>query len=86
MIKDMKIVNVIINGVYTDGYSYQENLLPKYHKLNGNDTYIITSNNKFSTGDNIVKVECGEYLDENGVKIIRLPLKNNKSVTAKIKN
>ena len=25
----MKIINIVLNGLYTDGFSYHENLLPK---------------------------------------------------------
>ena len=40
----MKIVHVCLAGIgVTDGWTYQENLLTKYHKKLGHDVTIITS-------------------------------------------
>ena len=39
----MNIIHLILSCSYTDGFSYQENLLPKYHKKAGNQVSIITN-------------------------------------------
>lgn len=60
----------------TDNLSYQDNLLPKFHKKMGNEVTIITS--KYVWGDNgtIVVDKRDEYFNENDIKVICL--KNNK--------
>ena len=39
----MKIVHLCLCGPVTDGWNYQDNILPKYHKLMGHNTTIVTS-------------------------------------------
>ena len=39
----MKIVHLCLACFYPDNYSYQENILPKYHKKMGYDTEVIAS-------------------------------------------
>ncbi len=72
----MNILHLILLGRYTDGFSYQENILPKYHKLAGNNVSIIAS-----------KLICGRngkdeyyqgnsvYTDLNGIAVTRLDYK-----------
>ena len=72
----MKIVHVCLCGSFNDGWSYQENCLSNYHKQYGHDVAVITTpfvNDKESTGYKFYKT--GEYYDQNGIKIIRKPLK-----------
>lgn len=69
----MKIVNLALGNTYNEGWGYQENLLTKYQKLNGNDVTIITSrmvNNKNDDGYHLTDVE--EYTNDLGIKVIRL--------------
>jgi len=68
----MKIVNICLGGLVTDGWSYQDNLLPKYQKINGYDTTIITSYFIYSPQNTIIKDNRHEYFNENNVKVIRL--------------
>lgn len=71
----MKIVHVCLCGPYNDGWSYQDNCLPFYHKQAGHSVTVITTpfvNDKKSTSYLFYKV--GEYYDHNGIKIIRKPL------------
>lgn len=39
----MKIVNDCLAGPVTDGWNYQDSLLTKFQKRNGNEVVIITS-------------------------------------------
>lgn len=69
----MKVVNICLAGSYNDGWGYQDNLLTKYQKLNGNDVTIITSrfvNEKNS--EKYLTVPSGIYVNELGIKIKRL--------------
>lgn len=69
----MKVVNIALQAPYNEGWGYHENLLPKWQRKNGNDVTLITTrftNKKNDDGLEIVDVE--EYINSNGVKIIRL--------------
>ena len=72
----MNITHLCFGGPYTDGFSYQDNLLPKYHKRLGNNVTIITSDQAFDSHGNIVTVHSKKnYINEFDVKVIRLPVK-----------
>lgn len=72
----MKIVHICLTGVYTDGYSYQENLLTRYHKTLGNDVTIIANTKSFKE-NKVTDVNPGERIDKNGIKIIRVGYKKH---------
>lgn len=69
----MKIINIVLTGVYTEGFSYQENLLPKYQKQIGNEIKIIANESKY---DLIGKVSTQKNTDncknEHGIQVVRL--------------
>lgn len=71
----MKIINICVNLPYTDGFTYQENLLPKYHKINGHDVYVLASDYVYNTKGKIEKTNPGIYADKDGLKVIRLESK-----------
>ena len=69
----MKVVNLILGNSYNEGWGYQENLLSKWQKLNGNDVTIITSrmvNNKNDDGYHLAELET--YTNDLGIKVIRI--------------
>lgn len=74
----MRVLNICVNGVYTDGFTYQENLLPKFHKKNGNDVYILASMFEFNNNGKAQITNRENYTDENGIHIIRVPIKHGK--------
>ena len=57
---------------YTDGLSYQDNLLNKKKKKLGFEVSMITSKFVWKTNGEIDKDSRDEYINENGIKIIRL--------------
>lgn len=68
---NMKIVHVVISNCYTDGWAYQENLLPEAHVRLGHDvTVIATTINSFVPSDQSCKPNNEYYI--NGVKVIRI--------------
>ena len=72
----MKIVHICLSGSYNDNWGYHDNLLPKYNKKAGHDVTVITSifvNSKKHRG--YEKVNPGEYVLDDGVKVIRIPFK-----------
>lgn len=69
----MKIVHICMSQ-YSDGWSYQENMLAKYHLINGHSVTMITSEYHYNNGT-LEKDNKKKFIDCNGVQIIRLPIK-----------
>lgn len=69
----LRILHICLSNFYIDGYNYQENLLPRVNKEDGNEVKIIASTEVF--GDNIHCSYCQPktYITEYGVPIVRLP-------------
>ena len=69
----MKILHLMLACFYIDNYSYQENYLPKYHKLSGNKVEIITSLFTFDeNGNGKWLPHADKYINENGIPVTRL--------------
>lgn len=74
----MKIVHVCLAGIgVTDGWTYQENLLTKYHKKLGHDVTIITSQWVRNELGGLKRDNRSDYYDDNGCKVLRLKIKND---------
>ena len=69
----MKILHICMSQ-YSDGWTYQENLLAKYHRLLGFDVTIITSMYCYHNGD-LIKDSKTKFVDCNGCQVIRLQKK-----------
>ncbi|AWX47238.1 MULTISPECIES: glycosyltransferase [Enterococcus] len=70
----MKILHLCICGEYTDNWSYQENLIPKYHKKMGYDVTIVASPLSFSgDGKKTISLPNGTHYLLDGTKVIRIP-------------
>ena len=39
----MKILHICLTGIFTEGFSYQENMLVKYHRLAGYEVEVAAS-------------------------------------------
>ena len=76
-----KIVHICM-AQYSDGWTYQENLLAKYHKKAGYDVTVLTSVLCYKEGK-LVEDDKEEFVDINGVKVIRLP-KKSKGLLGKV--
>ncbi len=82
----MKVINLHLTGSYTEGYSYHENLLTKYHRSLGHETYLITTPMTIDKDGNRVPIENMEsYTNDNGVRIIRLPYLFRNKIAKKLK-
>lgn len=69
----MKIVHICLGCFYIDNYSYQENLLPKYHKKMGHDVSIIASLLSFDeNGETCILDKKPTYLNEYQIPVTRL--------------
>lgn len=71
----MKIVHLCISAFYCDNFSYQENIITKYHVKQGHDVTIIASLFSFSQKGEGIYLKPSEYVNNDGVKVIRLPYK-----------
>lgn len=73
----MKIVHLCLSSFYIDNYSYQENMLPKYHKSMGLDVSVIASLVSFdNNGKPCLLPEPRTYYSKDGYKVIRLNYKS----------
>lgn len=69
----MKILHLMLGCFYIDNYSYQENYLPKYHKMQGHDVEIVASLFTFDeNGKGKWLPKAGQYTNEYGIPVTRL--------------
>lgn len=69
----MKIVHLCLSCFFIDNYSYQENMLPKYHVKMGHEVTVIASLVSFNKeGKPCLLPSPSVCIDDNGYKVIRL--------------
>ena len=68
----MNIVHICLTGGYTEGFTYQENYLTKYHARMGNNVTIITTQYCWHKDKWGVCMDS-DYENQYGVKVIRIP-------------
>lgn len=74
----MKILHLCLASFYIDNFSYQENLLPKYHKKLGYDVEIISSLVSFDKNGKPCLLNKGSsYINENNIPVTRLNFKKS---------
>lgn len=83
----MKITHICLAAFFVDNYSYQENMLPKYHKILGYDVSIIASLQSFDKNGKASFLEHGSsYINEYGIPVIRLDYREGmQKISRKIK-
>lgn len=81
----MRITHLCLAGTITDGWSYQENLLSKYHTKLGHEVSIITARWVYNDKNKLYKFPKEDYVLENKVRVIRLEIKNKDDLTYKFK-
>ena len=80
-----KIVHLCLACFFPDGYSYQENLLPKFHKKMGFDVEVIASPLTFGAhGEQAYTDAPRTYYNENGIRVTRLPYKKDGYIYKKL--
>ncbi len=83
----MKILHICTSGEYTDGFSYQDNLIAKYMKKDGLDVYVIASPCAYDEDGNTVFLPAPQrYVNECGVKVTRLPFRKPFKVRRKLRS
>ncbi len=82
----MKIVHLCLGAFFPDGYSYQENMLPKFHKKLGYDVEVIASLVTFDKNGKATLIEhAQEYINEYGIPVKRLEYKKPNKLFKKIR-
>lgn len=78
----MKIVHICLSGLYMDGWGYQDNMLAKYHRQQGNEVYVIANRYVYDEEGNYTDISSDKYfeIDCNDVKVIRLEQKGHKKL------
>lgn len=69
----MKVLHCCLANFYIDNYGYQENILPKMHKLQGHDVAIVASTETYVDDTTLGYVEPSSYESESGIPVTRLP-------------
>ncbi|MBN1187164.1 MAG: hypothetical protein JXB49_33105 [Bacteroidales bacterium] len=72
----MRILHLCLANFYIDNYSYQENMLPKYHKIMGHHVSVVASMVSFDeNGDSCLLKNHGETISREGYKVLRIRYK-----------
>ncbi len=82
----MRITHLCLGCFFPDGYSYQENMLPKFHALQGHEVSVIASLQTFDKNGKITYMEgASSYRNENEIPVTRLDYKKPKKIYRKMK-
>lgn len=82
----MRVVHICLASFFPDNYSYQENMLPKYHKQLGYDVEVIASLVTFDKDGKYADYSGPmEYTNEYGIPVIRLRYKNPEKAFRKLR-
>ncbi len=77
----MKIVHIC--ATFTNGLSYQENILTKFHKKMGFEVIVITSKWIYNNKGELIKEDNNENDIKSDIEIIRLNIKDNRTIKYK---
>lgn len=80
----MKIIHVALCGPVTDGWNYQDNMIPMYNAQDGHEVTMITSQSVFTENGTLGECNKSDYYYD-GVKIIRLEMAVGKNAFSQIK-
>lgn len=82
----MKIVHLCLGCFFPDNYSYQENMLPKFHKQLGYEVEVIASLATFDKNGKAAFLEkSSTYQNEYDIRVTRLDYKKPEKVYRKLK-
>jgi len=82
----MKVVHLCLASFFIDHYSYQENMLPKFHRELGHDVAVIASLETFDKkGRTAYMKEASAYTNEHGVQVTRLAYRKPEKIYRKLR-
>ena len=67
----MKIIHVAPNAPYEEGWSYQENLLPKYQAKLGHQVILVVSTERHRDKGSY---SFEDYQSPDGFRVVRMPI------------
>ena len=79
------ILNICLTGPYSDGFAYQDNLLPKYQRRLGHRVVVIAPAWRWSRDGSLEHIVPSRYADKDGVEIVRIENDQGKSVEYRFK-
>lgn len=72
----MKILHICLASFYIDNFTYQENILTKFHKEMGYDVEILASLVSFNEDGELIELnDTRPYINEHGISVKRLSFK-----------
>lgn len=80
----MKIAHLCLSCFYFDGFSYQENVLPRQNIADGHETIIIASLESIDKNGKMIFLNEGSYLGSDGAMVYRIPY--NKKIPKRIQH
>lgn len=69
----MRILHVCLAAFFIDGYAYQENVIPRMHKLAGHNVSILASCEVYIQNKELGYIEPKTYMNEDGIEVTRVP-------------
>ena len=71
----MKIVHLCLANYFVDNYAYQENMLAKYHILQGHDVTVVASLRTYQEGVVHYLTDPDNYISREGYRVRRIDYK-----------
>jgi 1,2-diacylglycerol 3-alpha-glucosyltransferase len=72
----MNILHCCLAAFYIEGYGYQENILPKHHKVLGHNVKIIASTETYIDNRTLGYIKPNSYINQYGIPVTRIPYAN----------
>lgn len=70
----MRITHICLCGTYNQDWNYQDNLLARQNKIDGNDVLVVaTCNVNDKESNRFIKVPQSSFTDSYGVECVRIP-------------
>lgn len=81
----MKVVNICLGGPFTDGLSYQENLITKYMVKNGHKVWVLAPRWVWNSDGEQVQTNEIKYINPDGVHVLRLAMNGKEDIKNKFR-
>lgn len=69
----MRILHCCLAAFYVDNFGYQENILPKIHKLQGHFVEILASTETYLKDNTLGYISPSQYFNNEGIRVTRIP-------------
>ncbi|MDO4547347.1 MAG: glycosyltransferase family 4 protein [Clostridia bacterium] len=81
-----KILHLCLGNAYVEGYSYQENMLTKFHAQLGYDVSIVASLSSYDENGKTCFLEKGSsFINEHGIPVTRLDYRDKSGLARKLR-